>query len=204
MKKDLIILVADKNMESAVDGILPRHQSLGIHPLSYVIQVHPQHDSGVRKTGAELLRTQLGLFHHALMIYDYEGAGCDDVSIDILEDMGDKRLRQAGWEDRARTIVIDPELDIWVWADSPHVPEKLGWKNDYQSLKHWLLAKGFKFKPDNKPIRPKESIEAVLRINRIPRSSALYKRIAQRVGFTKCTDRSFVKLRTTLKNWFAP
>ena len=45
-------------------------------------------------------------------------------------------------------------------------------------------------------------MEKVLRTNRLPRSSALYKRIAQKVGFTKCTDRSFVKLTTVLRDWF--
>jgi len=202
MKKDLIVLVADKNMESALDGILSRYQSIGIHPISYAIQVHPEHDSGVRKTGAELLRTQLSLFRHALMIYDFEGAGREAATIENLEDKGDKHLRQAGWQDRARTIVINPELDIWIWVDSPHVPARLGWKNSYQSLRQWLLAQGYKFNHDKKPLRPKEAMEAILRMNRIPRSSALYKRIAQKVGFTKCTDRSFVKLTTILKKWF--
>jgi len=202
MKKNLIVLVADKNMESAINGILSRHISIGIYPISYAIQIHPQHDSGVRKTGAELLRTQLNLFRHALMIYDFEGAGCEDETVKNLEDVGDKHLRQVGWENRARTIVIHPELDIWIWADSPHVPETLGWNNDYQSLQQWLLERGYEFNHDKKPLRPKEAMEAILRKKRIPRSSALYKRIAQKVGFTKCTDRSFVKLTRILKRWF--
>ena len=203
MEKDLIVLVADKNMESAVDGILSRHQSIGIHPISYAIQVHPQRDSGVRKTGAQLLRTQLGFYHYALMIYDFEGSGQEHETIETLEGDGDRRLRQVGWVDRAKTIIINPELDIWIWVNSPHVSEELGWDKDYPSLKRWLLAQGYEFNEDMKPFRPKEAMEAVLRLNRIPRSSALYRRIAQKVGFTKCIDRSFVKLKTILKNWFA-
>ena len=34
-KRDLIVLVADRNMEAAIDGVLSRHASLGIsagHP----------------------------------------------------------------------------------------------------------------------------------------------------------------------------
>ena len=96
MQKDLIVLVADKNMESAIDGLLSRNQSLGTHPISYAIRVHPERDAGVRKTGAELLRTQLGLYRHCLMIYDFEGCGREDVSIEILEQEGDGHLRQVG------------------------------------------------------------------------------------------------------------
>lgn len=204
MKKDLIVLVADKNMENAIDGILPRYQSIGTHPISYSIKVHPHRDSGVRKTGAELLRTQLHLFRHALMIYDFEGAGREEKTAKNLEDDGDKLLRRVGWGNQARTIVIHPELDIWVWADSPHIPELLGWRPDYQSLQQWLLSHGYEFNHDNKPLRPKEALEKVLREKRIPRSSALYKKIAQKVGFLRCSDRSFVKLTTILKRWFAP
>jgi len=32
--KDLVVLVADKNMEQTVKGLLGRHQSLGIRPVN--------------------------------------------------------------------------------------------------------------------------------------------------------------------------
>jgi len=46
MQKDLVVLVADKNMEFAVKGLLPRSQSFGINPLAYDIHVHIERDPG--------------------------------------------------------------------------------------------------------------------------------------------------------------
>jgi hypothetical protein len=30
-------------------------------------------------------------------------------------------LFTSGWENRAAAVVLDPELEIWVWSDSPEV-----------------------------------------------------------------------------------
>ena len=46
--KDLIILVADKNMEHTIKGLLARPPALGIRPLSFDIRVHPERDAGCR------------------------------------------------------------------------------------------------------------------------------------------------------------
>jgi hypothetical protein len=119
------------------------------------------------------------------MLQRFEGVGREEKTVKNLEDNGDKLLKRVGWGNRARTIVINPELDIWVWADSPVVPEALGWSHDYQSLQQWLLSHGYEFNYDKKPLRPKEALETVLRKKRIPRSSALYKKIAQKVGFLR-------------------
>ena len=45
-QKDLIILVADKNMEFAVRGILTRLEALGIRDITYDLYVHPERDPG--------------------------------------------------------------------------------------------------------------------------------------------------------------
>ena len=68
--KDLIVLVADKNMQYAVKGALERPESLGIRNITFEIITHTNRDPGVRKTGAELLRLQKKLFRHALMILE--------------------------------------------------------------------------------------------------------------------------------------
>ena len=55
---DLVCLVADKNMEAVVQGLLAKHNALGIRPVDSQIIVHPQHDPGCFKSP----EPYLGLF----------------------------------------------------------------------------------------------------------------------------------------------
>jgi hypothetical protein len=98
--------------------------------------------------------------------------------------------------------VIDPELEIWVWTDSPHVPTALGWKRDLTSLQRWLIDHHLWIAGRAKPERPKEAMEKILRLNSRPRSSAIYEDLARKVSLQRCQDAAFLKLRETLVEWF--
>lgn len=54
--KNCIFLVADKDMECSIKGILTRDKAIGMSQISYDINVHPQHDPGCRTSGTALLR----------------------------------------------------------------------------------------------------------------------------------------------------
>lgn len=73
---------------------------------------------------------------------------------------------------------VDPELENWVWSDSPHVAQVLGWTDTTTPLRDWLRDKGHWTPECGKPSRPKEAVERVLRHVRKPRSSALYRRLS--------------------------
>jgi len=120
-----------------------------------------------------------------------------------LESEVEQRLSTAGWGDRAAVVVIEPELEAWVWSDTPHVDEALGWKDKRPSLREWLISEGFLAEDDTKPGRPKEAMEKALRLARKKRSSAVYGQLAKRVSFQRCTDPSFLRLRQVLAGWFA-
>lgn len=55
MTRDLLCLVADRNMQSAIYELLKRSQSLGIRTITYRIERHPEHDPGCSYRGAEYL-----------------------------------------------------------------------------------------------------------------------------------------------------
>ena len=116
-----------------------------------------------------------------------------------LEQKVEAKLFRVGWQ-QAAAIVLEPELEIWVWSDSPHVVEILGWKQP--DLNRWLKHQRFLRENELKPTRPKESMEAALRQVRKPRSSILYRRLAEKVSLGRCTDDAFNKFKTTLQNWF--
>ena len=79
--------------------------------------------------------------------------------------------------------------------------EVLRW-DEPESPREWLRARGRAFDPDDKPERPKEALEQLMRTLRRPRSSARYGEIAARISLKRCQDRAFCRFRDTLREWF--
>lgn len=199
---DLIILVADKNMEQGIRAVVERHQSLGIRRITYDLYPHPHHDSGCYLKSHDFLRPFQNQNEKALVVFDREGCGRDDREGNVLADEVQKRLSRSGWGDRCAVIVIDPELEAWVWSDSPQVEEVLGWRGRSPALRVWLEEKGYKSPDEPKPSRPKEALEEALRVVGKPRSSAIYRQLGEQVGLARCTDPAFVMLKGVLRTWF--
>jgi len=199
---DLVVLVADKNMEFAVKGILGRVQAMGTREPISVVHVHPEKDPGCLLRGHEFLSLFQKQFAHALILLDLEGCGQERSARETLEAAIEKRLSQSGWGGRAAAVVIDPELEMWVWSDSPQVDAVLGWQGRSPDLRSWLKTKDFLQEGQAKPERPKEAMELALRTVRKPRSSSLYFQLARQVSLERCVDPAFVKLKTTLQTWF--
>lgn len=199
--KDLVVLVADKNIEFAIEGLLQRPESLGTRPISFEVLPHPERDPGCLLRSPEFLRSFTHRYFHALVLFDREGCGRGRESRSSLEEDLESRLSD-DWTERARAVVMDPELEAWFWSDSPHVAEALGWRDRDPDLRTWLEERGFLTSGSIKPSRPKEAVEAALREVRRPRSSAIYGRLASVVSFRRCTDPAFLKLLETLRLWF--
>jgi hypothetical protein len=201
--KDLIVLTSCKNSEHAIKGILSRQESLGIRNLTYDIHINVKRDPGCLLISHHILRLYLNSYSYALVLFDHEGCGKEKkVSRETLELRVETLLSKNGWDTRAAAIVIDPELDIWVWSDSPHVDKILGWRGRQPDLRTWLAQQGFLPILNAKPKRPKEAMEAVLKLTHKARSSSIYKNLAEVVGLQHCNDPAFIKLKTTLRNWF--
>ncbi len=131
-----------------------------------------------------------------------DGCGREEESREALENQVETQLHSTGWDDRARAIVIDPELEVWVWSDSPHVPAALGWKGDLPALRRWLIEHRLWTEDQPQPDDPKAAMEKILRINSRPRSSSIYEDLARKVSLQRCHDAAFLKLRETLVAWF--
>ena len=58
-----------------------------------------------------------------------------------LESLIENRLARH-WADRAAAIVIDPELENWLWADSLHMAQSVGRSGDVSCLRAWLQTQG--------------------------------------------------------------
>lgn len=200
---DLVILVPDKNLEYAVKGILARQPSLGIRPVTVEVLSHPGHDPGCFNDAPEFLQFAVRQAAHALVVFDHEGSG-QEYRMNRLQMEADleQRLSAAGWSGRSAAVVIAPELENWVWSDSPHVDAVLGWAGRKPPLREWLLQQGYVTKADAKPHHPKDTMLAAIRVAGKSRTSRLFADLAGSVGFERCVDVAFVKLKRVLKEWF--
>lgn len=199
---DLYVLVADLQAEMAIKGLLARRQSLGLRPFSSRVERHPKHDSGCCRTGVSWLRETTPRPVHAMIVFDHEGSGREAERPEDVEIELEKLLKATMLFDDAGVIVISPELEAWVWSDSPLVDGCLGWSGQDLRVRAWLEREGL-WPPDQpKPVRPKEAMERALRQSGKRRSAAIFSDLASRVGLDRCSDRAFVKLKSKLREWF--
>lgn len=199
---DLVILVSDKNMEWAVRGLLSRSNALGIRPINSTIYVHPERDPGCLRNGHTFLRSMSSRFAHAIVMFDHMGSGREQETRELLEREVVEHMAKAGWADRATSVILSPELEVWIWSDSPEVDRCLGWSRKQPDLRTWLRDQEIWSIQEPKPKDPKAATESALQKVRKPRSSSLYKQLAESVSFQRCTDPAFMKLLQTLRLWF--
>ena len=203
ISKDLVVLVADKDMDYAVRGLLDRYRAFNLsQPITSDIFVHPQRDPGCLLRGHDFLRPFINNYLFGLILLDKDGCGQEHKTRQELEVQIEQYLSNSGWGDRAAAIVIDPELEIWVWSDSPHVETILEWHGRDPNLRTWLKEREFLIGNQPKPNKPKEAMEEALRVVRKPRSSSIYLELAKKVSFSNCSDEAFLKFKQLLTTWF--
>ena len=204
MPKDLVVLVADKDIDYGLRGLLSRPRALGIRPITFDTYIHHRRDPACAVDSHNFLRPFLHSFRHAVVVFDRIGSGREVLSADNLSGEVRLALETNGWNGRAEVIVLDPELEIWVFSPSPHVEACLGWPRRLGGLRRWLEGQGLWAREDTKPNNSREALERALRKIGRPRSASLYQCLGRRVGLRACSDPALQKLRITLAEWFPP
>ena len=200
---DLVVLAADKNLEYAVRGLLSRRESLGLCEIVVDVFVHPEHDPGCLLKSDVFMASLRGRYSHAIIMFDREGCGQEQNDRTALEEKVEAAIERQGWNrSQIAAIVVDPELEAWVWSDSPEVDIALGWQREAPNLRTWLEQHQYVSSGLTKPARPKEAMEAALRHVRKARSSSIFKALAENVSVGRCNDDAFIKLKNTLATWF--
>lgn len=210
-KRDLFVVVADLDAENAIKTLLHgRQEALQIR-LDFNPERHPQgdllrysgRDSGCYKDAVDLLRPPQNTHWHALLIFDRDGCGAEGKSRVEIERAVEEQLYRSGWtQGDVAVIVIEPELEAWVWANSPRVAEVLGWRNERSELREFLNHRDLWHEGAVKPSDPKEALKQSLRRKGKQRVAPLFSELASKVGLGRCQDPAFAKLRSTLSNWF--
>jgi hypothetical protein len=103
----------------------------------------------------------------------------------------------------AKAIVIEPELDFWIWGSDNALSEILEWPGTHSS-RQWLRGRGYLFDRSGKPVRPKEALDELTKRLEQPRSSVLYEKITARISLAQCVDPAFRRLRSAPQAWFPP
>lgn len=204
MEKDCIFLLADKNMEYTFKGFLERtdfDQRLKTRPFTFEIIVdYKGNDPGVYNYSHELLRPFCRTHQYAVVALDLDWRGAPstvNIQAKIKND-----LTRNGWRvDNIEIIVIEPEVDVWLWT--PTIAQALQLDLDlFISSKKRIEDRGLWQPTALKPARPKEAFDLLCWNIKRPRSSALYSRITKTISVSRCSDPAFCLLRDTLQRWF--
>ena len=200
--KDLYVLVADQDMAETMKALLGRPGSLGIRSTQHVVERHLMRDAGCRTGASQRLRPHLSQYSRAIVVLDKDGCGREGASRENIQREIERDLAANGWNDRAKAIVIEPELETWVWTASPHVARVLGWSKGYEDLKAWLVDRDLWSANSAKPSDPKAAMKAALREANRASSAALFGQMARRVTLRRCQCPAFAELKQTLQHWF--
>jgi hypothetical protein len=109
-------------------------------------------------------------------------------------------MERVGWQ-RNRFVVIDPELEAWMWQDNPHIARAFGFSK-HPSLREWLTQQNLWPVDSPKPPDPKRAFEKTLKVSRAKIPSVVFKTICSGISFKHCVDDAFGLLKTTLQKWF--
>ncbi len=198
---DLIVVVADADAERTIETLLEdRRASLKIRGINFAI-LRADHDAGTFLRSPDLLREYSKTADFALVLLDREGSGKEAVmSADEMEQDLEQRLQRVGWnESNSRVIVLDPELEIWVWSSSPHLKAVMNVSDEQLKV---VLEKFPPAGSANKPNHPKEAMHHALKLGRKPFSPCLFQELAAIVSLKNAHERAFLRLRDTLQAWF--
>jgi hypothetical protein len=235
--KPLLLLLADSECASTFRGFFGRekfHQSLGCGPIQLNnanfdpekdIRVHPAHDPGVWKDPQTILFAERHIYEKCLVILDeaWEGAPAPEKIIEDIEGLVETEAKWA--RDRFEVILIQPELEAWIWQRNPHVAEAFEFNGTDAQLWNFLAKQSLRLdahkkkhrfiganadggsppvwpKTQRKPQNPKGLVEALAYHCHSGPASGMFNEISSKISVTGCVDPAFVKLRDTLREWF--
>ncbi|WP_283137125.1 methylation-associated defense system protein MAD4 [Rhizohabitans arisaemae] len=200
--RDVVFLVADAAMEQMLRGFLDRphfHRSLGCGQFTFDpsvdVIVAPTKDPGVYGTARQLLSPFERSHGRAVVMLDVAWDGSPGPK--AIHEHISRSLGQV-WNEFA-VVVIEPELEAWVWQDNPHVAQALKCPSEFRKI---LAVSGHWPEGDLKPPDPKEALEHLRRKHRADRSNAAFRRLAEKISVRHCQDPAFNELCRHLGTWF--
>jgi len=211
--KELLFRVADKCMAESIAGVFDRmawEHVIGCRRFEFDNRVGSgdikvasgRNDPGLFSEGCELVRPFFGEYRRVVMIVDEDWKGSPKA--EKIEARLRDHLVRAGWShDDVLPLVVCPEVDVWLWSESPHSAAALGWPS-WAELRPALEREGWIRPGQAKPDQPKEAADWALRHcgHNARRSAALYRQVASKASIKRCEDTSLERLLNALRTWF--
>jgi hypothetical protein len=209
--RDVVFLVADQAMEQMVRGFFGKekfHLSLRCGEFDFDPSrdiVRGMGDGWVHKYAGEALSQHRDTHRRVVVMLDsglsWSPSPPDEqIEADIIAQI------EPFWPpERHVAILIEPELDVWLWhRGAASLPHALGITSRLdKDLYEILRENGYWPDGARKPPDPKAAREFLQRPPyRADKSSAVFRRVAERLSVRHCDDKAFLKLRDTLREWF--
>jgi hypothetical protein len=158
-------------------------------------------DGGIHRRAHDLLRRYLPSHHNVIVMLDKNFGG--QLPAAIVREQILNNLLHNGWSAECfEVVVIDPELEVWLWQrGNAHVARVFRY-NGSVSLEAFLEAEGFWSAAALKPPRPKEAARLLLQRYRGGAPMVVYARIIENISVSGCQDPAFNLLAAALRRWF--
>lgn len=206
--KDLLVFAADADAEAFLRSLLERHQAIGIRPVTFDVNRHPQRDAGIVQSGAELLRLKKGAYGKVLMLWDHHGSGREfnSTADEVCQEIGDK-LDRFTWSGNHGLAVLVPELEQWLWYCEQALAVHLN--TPLMQIRDWCLERADELDVPIerlKQAQPKELFEHIVRVKLrrtiSPRDFGQIGSKASMKALMSCP--SFEQIVRLLRGWFPP
>lgn len=193
-----------KDWESTLQELFERWEALGL-PRALDVQIvrlGGHTDGAVRKSAKAFLSGKEPEFEHALVIFDHQGCGSDDPGANL--ELQVEQMLARSWQDRARCVVVEPELEEWLVGAHAHLSQAPGFKPRCGDPRMWWRARGLLAADAVKPADPKEAIQQYLLASSARPDSVAYRAIARKASLRtdRCRSRSFHRFVDTLQAWW--
>lgn len=201
--KDLLLLCADADMKAVLEAVIKRLiERRRIAGISYDIKIAYRRDPEVYKKAYEIVRSKSHECKKCLVLFDYEGSGATSPVASVECEVARKIIANSDWsKEDVEVIVIEPELEIWIWKGWNHFYEVT--EKSHSEVCQWVRNKNIS-ESSFKPLAPKNLFEKFCRYFNVKKSAANYKKISEKASLENCKDRAFNNLINTLTNWFPP
>ncbi|MCK5664529.1 MAG: hypothetical protein KAI17_13650 [Thiotrichaceae bacterium] len=164
-----------------------------------------QNDYGVWKNVHKYLAPLKTSYEKAVILLDAQfpgSPGADIIKQDITENM-----LASGWQQEDFTIgIFDPELEALLWqANIDLLADIIKFQTQQIGLSQWLIDEGWLQEGVIVPEKPKEALEAAIKLNlagKNIRHSVVCKQFAQHSKLEDCIDLGFKVLVQQFQSWF--
>ena len=211
--RDVIFHLADEHMEKGLKAFFERddwHFAVGcrrfeIDPLNEndLFRVPGHTDGGIWKHAGNNLRLFRDKYQRAVIILDADfkpHPGADVLRRDISAAMIQSGLKT----EQFAVIVIEPELEAWLWSPNLNVALAFGHK-DFDQLRGALERERLWNPGEPKPTDLKRARDRAARLGGKKTGGQIFKGVFSKISSRaceRCVEPGFVAMRAALQDWF--